>query len=188
MLTKYIELYYNEVVLFTTTASLASSAPTLTSSISNSQINVYTTHTNAFTAPSNGLAIVYEYDQSSTQSFGNGNFQCTSTNWCVSLGYPINWIIEYKQTGTLATSISSQFDLTNGVYADTFTGKVRVLKVVSSTVSSLQTMNVMTSIYKSSFTYVYAPATPTSCSFVHTDTYSGMYKNMEQYYTVTFYP
>lgn len=107
MLTKYIELYYNEVTLFTTTSALASVAPTLTSVISNSQINVYSTHTNSFTVPTNGLAIIYEYDQSSTQSFTNQNFQCTTSNWCVSLGYPVNWVIEYKNTGTLPTSISS---------------------------------------------------------------------------------
>jgi hypothetical protein len=93
MLTKYIELYYNEVTLFTTTTSLAAVASSFSTTISNPQINVYTTHTNTFTVTSNGLAIVYEYDQLSTQSFTNKNFQCTSTNWCVGLGYPVNWII-----------------------------------------------------------------------------------------------
>lgn len=167
---------------------MASVAPTLTSVISNPQINVYSTHTNSFTVSTNGLAIIYEYDQSSTQSFTNQNFQCTTSNWCVTLGYPVNWVIEYKNTGTLPTSISSQFALTNGVYADTFTGKVRVFKVVTTTSSALQTMNIMTSLYKSTFTYIYTPAVPTSTSFSKTDNYAGLYKNMEQYYTVTFYP
>lgn len=161
MLTKYIELYYNEVVLFTTTTTAASVVSVASSVISNSQINVYSTHTNTFTVPNNGLAIIYEYDQISTQSFTNQNFQCTSTNWCVSLGYPVNWIIEYKDAGTFSTSISSQFAITNGVYADTFTGKVRVFKVVTTTATALQTKNIMTSLYKSTFTYIYTPSLPT---------------------------
>lgn len=93
MLTKYVELYYNEVVLFTTASTAAYAATNSTSVISNPRINVYSTHTNSFTVPTNGLAIIYEYDQSSTQSFSNQNFDCTTSNWCVSLGYPVNWII-----------------------------------------------------------------------------------------------
>ena len=93
MLTKYVELYYNEVVLFTTSSTAAYAATNSTSVIFNPQINVYTNHTNSFTVPSNGFAIIYEYDQLSTQSFLNQNFECTTSNWCVSLGYPVNWII-----------------------------------------------------------------------------------------------
>ena len=59
MLTKYIELYYNEIVLFTTTSTAASVASSTTSVISNPQINVYSTHTNSYTVSTGGLAIIY---------------------------------------------------------------------------------------------------------------------------------
>ena len=151
-----------------------------TTSMSNSQINVGNYHTHTYTVPSNGLAVVYEYDQSSTQSFTNYNFQCTSTNWCVSLGYPVNWIIEYKQTGTLSTSIASNMYFVNGVYADTFSGKARVFKVLTSTVTATQTKNIMTSLYKTTFIYSYSPSTPTSCSFGLSDVSFGtINKNKE---------
>jgi hypothetical protein len=157
--------------------------------MSSSQINVANYHSHSYTVPSNGLAIIYEYDQSSTQSFTNQNFQCTSINWCVALGYPVNWIIEYKQTGNLPTSIASSIYFVNGVYADTFTGKARIFRVVSSALVSTQTKNVMTALYKTTFTYSYTPSTPTSTSFGLNDiTYGNVYKNMEQYYLITFYP
>lgn len=50
-------------------------------------------HTNSFSATAGGFAIIYEYDQSSTPSFTNRNFLCSTSNWCVALGYPVNWII-----------------------------------------------------------------------------------------------
>ncbi len=63
-----------------------------------------------------------------------------------------------------------------------------MFKVVTNSATALQTINIMTSLYKSTFPYIYTPSTPTSTSFVKDDTYSGTYKNMEQYYTITFYP
>lgn len=114
---------------------------------------------------------------------------CTSSNWCVSLGYPVNWVIEYKNSGTLSTSIASSFGFTNGVYADTFTGKVRVFKTVTSTTTALNTINILAPLHKATFTYIYTPATPTSTAFYLDDvTYTSIYKNMEQYYTVQFNP
>ncbi len=60
MLTKYIELYYNEVTLFTTASSAVSLQSNLfTTSMSNALINYGNYHTNSFTVPSNGLAIIY---------------------------------------------------------------------------------------------------------------------------------
>ena len=154
--------------------------------MSNSQINVGNYHTHSYTVPTNGLAIIYEYDQSSTQSFTNQNFQCTSTNWCVSLGYPVNWIIEYKQSGTLPTSIASNIYFTNGAYSDTFSGKARVFKVLTNTVNASLTKNIMTSLYKTTFIYSYTSSLPTSCTFALSDvTFGTIYKNMEQYYVVT---
>ena len=94
MLTNYIELYFKEFNVFTTTSSINSMlANQFTTSMTDSRINVANTHTNAFTVSSNAFAIIYEYDQSSTQSFPNQNFLCSTSNWCVSLGYPVNWII-----------------------------------------------------------------------------------------------
>jgi hypothetical protein len=158
--------------------------------MSNSQIDVGNYHSHSYTVSSNtGQAIIYEYDQTSTQSFTNQNFQCTSNNWCVALGYPVNWIIEYKQSGNFSTSIASSIYLVNGVYADTFSGKVRVFRLVSSTILTVQTKNIMTSLYKATFTYSYTPSTPTSTIFQLNDiTFTSFYKNMEQYYLITFYP
>jgi hypothetical protein len=53
-------------------------------------------------------------------------YKCTTSNWCVKLGYPLNWIIEYHSTANFPTSITSIITTTNGKYADTFTGLVRV--------------------------------------------------------------
>jgi len=60
MLTKYIELYYNEVTLFATATSQSTLQSNLfTTSMSNAQINVANYHTHSYTVPSNGLAIIY---------------------------------------------------------------------------------------------------------------------------------
>jgi hypothetical protein len=46
----------------------------------------------------------------------------------------------------------------------------------------------MTSLYKTTFIYSYTPSTPSSCSFSLNDvSYGTIYKNMQQYYLVTFY-
>jgi len=43
-------------------------------------------------------------------------------------------------------------------------------------------------IYRSTFTYTYSAALPTSFVFDLQDTYSYVYKNMEQYYRIYFHP
>lgn len=65
MLTKYIELYYYEVTLFTTVSQQIATASTnaVTITPSNSLINVATTHTNTFTTSSNAYALTYQYDR-----------------------------------------------------------------------------------------------------------------------------
>ena len=63
MLTKYIELYYNEFSAFTTVSTVSSVLTNqFTTSMSTSQINLGSTHTNTFTVSSNGFAIIYDYD------------------------------------------------------------------------------------------------------------------------------
>ena len=64
MLTKYIELYYDEVSIFTTVAQQVPSATANGATItpSNSEINQATTHTNTMTVSTNSYAVVYEYD------------------------------------------------------------------------------------------------------------------------------
>lgn len=116
-----------------------------TSSMSTSQISLPSNQTNSYTVSSQGSVIIYEYDQSSTQSFANTLFKCSTTNWCVSLGYPLNWIIEYNYQNSFPTSISSVYSFTNGNYAGTFSGLVRVFSTTS------------TIIYKAAFTYIYTP-------------------------------
>lgn len=61
MLTKYIELYYNEGAVFNTISQqiLVATPNAVTVSPSNSFINVATTHTNTLTVGSNSYAIVY---------------------------------------------------------------------------------------------------------------------------------
>mgnify|MGYP000978122608 FL=1 len=61
MLTKYIELYYNEVTVFTTTSSAVTvTANQYTATMGNGQINVGNTHYHTFTVgQSTGVAIVY---------------------------------------------------------------------------------------------------------------------------------
>lgn len=71
MLTKYIELYYNEFEIFTIVSEQvgtpASNAVTLT--FSDSRINLNPTHTLSLTVGANSYFIVYEYDTESTPDF-----------------------------------------------------------------------------------------------------------------------
>ncbi len=146
MLTKYIELYYNELSVFTTVSTVkATLSSQFTTSMSTSQIELASTHTNTYTVTTNGFGIIYDYDQTSTQSFPNMMFRCSTSNLCVSLGYPLNWIIEYHSTGQFSTSIVSVYTTTNGNYAGTFSGLVRVFGSDKSI------------IQKSAFTYIYTP-------------------------------
>jgi hypothetical protein len=101
-------------------------------------------------------------------------FQCSTSNWCVSLGYPLNWIVEYRSSGVFPTSIVSAIATTNGAYADTFTGLVRVF-------ASDRTI-----IYKSSYTYIYTPNGLNNYNFWFDE--STLYKMMEQYYYIIFRP
>lgn len=73
MLTKYVELYYNEFAAFTTTTQNKPTAGTgiLTDVLTNSQINAVSKHTIAYSAPSSFFAVIYEFDQISTPSFTN---------------------------------------------------------------------------------------------------------------------
>ena len=153
MLTKNIELYYNELSLFTSTSQAIASPTTgaVTDSLGNALINQISNHTIAFTAPQNFWAVIYEFDQISTPSFPSQFVECTSAslhttaNWCTYLGYPVNHIVEYSQTGTFSTSVSSIINITNGIYSGTFTGVARVFS------SSYVT------IMKSSFNVIYTP-------------------------------
>ena len=63
MLTKYIELYYNEFSAFTTISTVKSTLTNqFTTSMNTSQINLLSVHTNSFTTSTNGWAIIYDYD------------------------------------------------------------------------------------------------------------------------------
>jgi hypothetical protein len=101
-------------------------------------------------------------------------YKCTTSNWCVKLGYPLNWIIEYHSAANFPTSITSVITTTNGIYADTFTGLVRVFGTD------------MSIIYKSSYTYIYTPNGLNNYEFWLEETW--LYKGMEEYYNVYFRP
>ena len=100
MLTKYVELYYNEFAMFTVTNQAIATPATggITDTIGSSSINFVSNHTISYTAPSTFFAAVYQFDMISTPSFPNQFVSCTRVsstvaNWCTYLGYPINWII-----------------------------------------------------------------------------------------------
>lgn len=154
MLTKYIELYYYEVTLFTTVSQQIATASTnaVTITPSNSLINVATTHTNTFTTSSNAYALTYQYDRESTPSFDNKFVTCTGSNKCVYFGYPVNWIIEYAAT-SIPVSVSSSISMTNGIYGGTYAGLARAYSS-----SSLI-------IFKSTFNTVYNPNTIVTAYF-----------------------
>lgn len=61
MLTKYVELYYNEFSAFTTSVQNKPTAGsgTVTDSITNPLINVVSKHTFTYTAPSTFFAAIY---------------------------------------------------------------------------------------------------------------------------------
>lgn len=147
MLTKYIELYYQEMSLFVISsqnyASAAVGAVTIAPTIST--INQATSHVNSFSAPSNPTIVVYEYDQESTPSFTNKLITCSTSNKCVYFGYPVNWIIEYPAS-VFAATVTSSVALTNGKYAGTFAGTARAFS------ASLLT------IFKGTFQTTYTPS------------------------------
>lgn len=124
--------------------------------------------------------MIYEFDQISTPSLTNQFVECTSqslhttANWCTYLGYPVNHVVEYHQTGSFPTSISSKINITNGVYSGSFTGVARVFT------SSYVT------ILKSSFTVTYVPYTITTATFAKAET--NIYKGQQIYYTLDFTP
>lgn len=146
MLTKYIELYYKEVTVFTTIAQAVPAAGALTVGISpsSSLINAVTTHTNTLTVSTNSYAVTYQYDKESTPSFANKLVTCSTTNKCVYFGYPVNWIIEYAAT-SFASSITSTVAMTNGIYGGTYTGLARAYSTAS------------VILFKGTFNAVYSP-------------------------------
>jgi hypothetical protein len=152
MLTKYVELYYNEFVAFTTTTQSIPTAGTgvITDVITNAQINVVSNHRMTYTAPATFFAVIYSFDQISTPSFTNQFVECTigtspNINWCTMLGYPSNYIVEYSHLGTFPTAVSSTVNFTNGVYSGTFFATAQLYNSASIT------------IYKQKFNVVYTP-------------------------------
>jgi hypothetical protein len=146
--------------------------------MANSLINQENNHTISYTAPQNFFAVIYEFDQISTPSLTNQFVMCTISsssvaNWCTYLGYPVNQVVEYSQTGSFSTSVSSRINITNGVYSGTFVALARVFTAAGVT------------IMKSSFNTVYTPQTITSVSFYNLET---VYKGSEHYYNIDFYP
>lgn len=132
MLTKYIELYYNQLTVFTTVSQAVPAAGSLTVAVatSSSLINAVTTHTNTLTVSTNSYAVTYQYDKESTPSFANKLITCSTTNKCVYFGYPVNWIIEYAAT-SFPSAITSTVAMTNGIYGGTYAGLARAYSTAS---------------------------------------------------------
>ncbi len=61
------------------------------------------------------------------------------------LGYPSNYIVEYRYSGNFPTSVASVLNITNGVYSGTFVGTAQLYSSGSVTV------------YKQNFNVVYNP-------------------------------
>lgn len=128
------------------------------------------------TSPSSTFfAIIYEYDQISTPSFPNQFVKCSRTsssayNWCTMLGYPVNYIVEYKNSVNFtSTSISSIINITSGKYAGTFEVKARVFSA-------------QTTIMKKSFNIVYNPYTIINNLQFYKDGSYELYKGSLTYY------
>lgn len=155
MLGPYIQLYYHETTIFTTVAQQIPTATsnTVTVTLSNADINTATTHTNTFSTSSNANIVTYQYDTESTPSFDNKLITCSSTNQCVYLGYPANWIIQYPSTPTFAVSVSSSLSMTNGIYAGSYGGVARAFSSTSLT------------LFKGTFNTVYNPKAIVSAYF-----------------------
>lgn len=172
MLTKYIELYYYELTVFTTVAQqipVPVSSTTITPA--NSFIKVSTTHTNTLTTGSTAYFITYQYDKESTPSFTNKLVTCGSSK-CVYFGYPVNWIIEYPAS-TFSLSVSSSIAMTNGIYAGTYPGVARAYSSASLI------------IYKSTFNVVYNPNNIVTAYF-YKETSNTLYKGADVYYSLYF--
>jgi hypothetical protein len=184
MLTKFVELYYNELKAFTTaTQSIPTAGSTgVTFAIGSSYINAVSNHSISFTAPSTFFAIIYEYDQISTPSFPNAFVSCTrltatNVNWCTMLGYPVNYIVEYTYLAAFATGVSSIINITNGVYSGTFTGRTRIFSSAGLT------------LFKRTFSIVYTPYTLANVNtsfWMDTNTNLYLYKGAETYFYVSF--
>lgn len=147
--------------------------------LANPLINTVNNHTIAYTAPGIFFAAIYQFDQISTPSFPNQFVSCSRVtsliaNWCTYLGYPVNTVVEYSQSGTFSTSVSSVINITSGIYSGSFPALVRVMSTTSLT------------LMKTSFTVVYTPRPIVSISFYNSD--STIYKANEHYYTLDFYP
>lgn len=185
MLTKYVELYYNEFKAFTTASQSIANAGTgiLTDSITNAKINTVSNHRITYTAPSTFFAVMYQFDMISTPSFTNQFVECTigttpAINWCTMLGYPSNYIVEYSYLGTYPTAVSSVLNFTNGVYSGTFTATAQLFSSASLT------------IYKQNFNVIYtayAITTGNAGFWLDSSTMSTLYKGSDEYYYVDHY-
>lgn len=104
------------------------------------------------TVGANSYFIVYQYDRESTPEFTEQLIACSSGNsLCAYFGYPVNWIIEYPVvSATFASSVTSTFATTTGIYSGTYQGLARAFG------------NSGLTIYKSTFNIVYAPRTITN--------------------------
>jgi hypothetical protein len=150
----------------------------VTDALNNATINAVDSQSIAFSTSSNAFAIIYQYDQLSTPSFPNSFFTCTKitatqVNWCVMLGYPVNYIVEYSYTGTFSATVNSKINITNGVYSGTFTATARAFSSSSLT------------LFKSTFNVVYNPIAIVTSYFSRDQTY-WLYKGLEDYYSVSF--
>ena len=170
MLTKYVELFYNEFSMFTVTAQAIPTAGSggITDTIGNPLINTVTNHTVAYTAPSAFFAIIYQLDMISTPSLPNQFVACTRlttthVNWCTYLGYPINWIVEYTYLGNFTTAVSSILNLTNGVYSGSFNAVAQCYSYAGLTV------------LKKTFTITYTPKPISTVNFYSDNATTNVY-------------
>ena len=95
------------------------------------------------------------------------------------LGYPSNYIVEYRYSGNFPTAVSSTLNFVNGVYSGTFSAYAQLYSSSSIT------------IYKQNFNVVYTTYAITSGNaglWMDTGTMSTLYKGSETYYYVDHYP
>jgi hypothetical protein len=133
MLDPFIELYYEQFLLFTTTSQsfVTPTAITMTSSgsiLSNTSINAQSSYTFTWSpGVASTTSIIHEFDKDSVPSFTNQMATCSS-NLCTLTGYPANWLTDYRTFPTPVTQTLAANIIWNGRYAGSFTFYARAMK------------------------------------------------------------
>lgn len=140
-------------------------------------INTLASYTFNWNIGTTADAVVYRFDKTQVPTIPPKVFTCTTSNRCVGLGYPANWVVEYP-VSTVGPSISTTIPNTvvmNALYAGSFPFSAvayRSGRVVGRT----------------SFSVTYTPQSLLLPSFSvdSTESAAAIYKGVEHYYQIGF--